>query len=214
MNYTSIRYNVKIIDISKRDVSYHFKRNKCNYILFLICIILSVIISLVLVFESDNYLNLLTSNNKILSLLINGKSKSFSLFFGVLFKYFMPCVIMFLLCLNFYLSKICYLFFMYQFSLFVMTISAVLSMYGLAGVIKSLALIIPVNLLFFADLIFFTVVCMERVELADRTKYFKDGFDRFFFLKLLCSLIVLILIAIIIAFVYPLLIKSSIFYIF
>lgn len=176
--------------------------------------IIAVIVSLVMIFASDNYLNLITSNNKILYSLINGKSEKFKMFFNILFKYFMPFVIAFLLGLNYYLAKLTYLFFAYQFSLFVMTISAMIDVYGFTGIITGLLLVVPVNLIFFVDFVFFSAVCIERAELSSRTKFFKEGFDRYFFIKIMLAILMLILLAFFVAFVFPLVLKSSIFYIY
>lgn len=169
---------------------------------------------MIIVFASDNYLNLLNSNSKILYLMINSKLEKFKIFFNVLFKYFMPYMIVFLLSLNFYLAKICYLFFIYQFSLFLMNVSAIITIYGFSGAIVSLIIILPTNLIFFASLIYFSVICSERVELADRTKYFKEGFDRFFFLRVFCCLVLIILLASVVVFVFPMILKNYTFYIF
>lgn len=164
--------------------------------------------------SSDNYLNLLISKNKNLYPYINGTIHFSEIFFDRIFRFCYPLVIIFVLGLNFYTCILSYVFISYQFVIFIMTISAIINVYMFSGIMISIFFIIPVNLLFFSCLIVMSVICLERSSLANRTKYFKEAYDRCYFSKVALCFLFMAILSLFIAFILPLLLKSAIFFIF
>lgn len=205
---------MKIFNFSTRDFCCHFRKNSGYYYIFLLSIIVSTIIAIVIVLSSDSYLSLLVSKNKNLYNFINGSVKFSEIFFGCLFKFILPLIIILLLGLNYHTSLLSIIFVSYQFAIFVMTITAIIVTYMFSGVLISLFFIIPVNLLFFITIIFLSVVCLERSSYAKKTKYFKEAYDKFYFSKVFLSFAIIICLSLIISVVFPILLKSSIFFIY
>ena len=205
---------MKNLFLTKNDIAYHFKKNSEFYIGFIIVLVLAIIASSIIVISSDGYLNLIVTSNKNFYSLVNGTAVLSEIFWHRFLNFLLPTILVILLGLNFYLALFSYVIVGYQFSIFVFTIFAVIDMYGFAGVINSLLLIIPLNLLFFANLIFLSVVCLERSKLASRYKSFGEGYSEFYFIKVLICLIVCFVLSLVVAFVYPLILKSAIFSIY
>lgn len=205
---------MKLFNIDFRDIGYHFRKNSGYYLTFVCIIFVSLIVGLVIVFSSDGYLSLLVSKNKNLYNYINGTIKFNEIFLRQLIKFLYPIIIILIFGLNFYLCKLCYLFVGYQFVIFIMTISAMISVYTFSAVIVLLLFIIPINIIYFLCLIFVSVVCLERSYYAKRTKYFKEGYNKNYFFKIILAFIIITALVLIISFVFPLLLKSAIFFVF
>ena len=202
------------LSITKNDISYHFKKNREYYILFMIVAFLSIFISYIVIISSDGYLNLIDSKNKTFYSFVNGTACLSELFWSKFISFVVPMLVIVLLGMNFYLSLFSYVLFGYQFSVFIMTIYSIIDIYGFAGVVDSFLLIIPLNLLFFCVMIFLSVTCLQRSRLANRYKYFAEGYDFVYFLKVAICLILCLMLSAIISFVYPLILKSAIFSIY
>lgn len=205
---------MRLLSISYRDFNYHFKKNSGYYYCFLFALVVSLTISIIIVLTSDNYLNLLVSKNKNLYSYINGTVSYTEMFFNNFLKFSLPLVIIFVLGLNYYSSLISYIFVGYQFSIFIMTIVAIINVYLFSGVLTCIFFIIPINILYFVCLVFMSVVCIERSSYANRTKYFKEAMNSFFFSKIFICFLFVLLISILISFVFPLILKSAIFFIY
>lgn len=193
---------------------FHFRQNKTMYFMFLFCVVLGMVLGFVVIFSSDNYLKLLTSESKKLYPYINGTAETMVLFWKGLMSFSLPLLLIALLGINFYLSLLSYVFITYQSSLFILSCGAVIKTYGFSGFFNVLMLMVPVNLLYFCVLIYFSVVCINRSRLALKNKLFGYGFDESFFFSVAVSIVAVVLICVLIFVVYPMFLKNSVFLIF
>ena len=196
------------------DVRFYFKQNRMIYFMFLFCFILGLVLGLVIMFSSDNYLKLLTSENKIMYPFINGTAEKSVLFWKKLLGFSIPLVLLFGLGLNYYISLLSYVFITYQSSLLILSCGAVVKTYGFSGFFNILFVTLPINILYFALLIFFGVTCFVRSKAAHRAKQFIYGFDDEFFFKVMISFILVLVLCICVCVIYPMFLKNSIFLIF
>ena len=200
--------------MSKTDVKFYFKKNSKYYFSFFAVLVFSVAISVVIMLGSDSYLELIVSKNKVLFSFISGGAKLSSVFWGRISSSLFLFLLIFVLGLNYYLSILSYLVVGYQFVIFLLTIYAVINVFYFSGALVCLLILIPLNLLFFLSLIFFSVTCIERSHEAERQKYFKFGFDAIFFSKLAVSLAVNFVLSFFVSYVLPLVLKSAVFTIY
>lgn len=197
------------------DINFYFRENKSYYIAFFMCLIFGIIVGMFVVFSSDTYLDLATSSDKVLFSIINGSSGVGELFWSQLLSFIFPMLIIFLLNLNFYLGLISYIVIAYQSMLFVMSMSSVISIYGISGILNAIFVMLPINLIYLCILIFFGVTCSRRSKEADRYKYFAYGLgDDSFLLKIAIGLISVILLSVLATIIYPLILKNANFIIF
>lgn len=182
--------------------------------MFLFCFVLGLILGLVIMFSSDNYLKLLTSENKIMYPFINGTAEKSVLFWKKLLGFSIPLVLLFGLGLNYYMSLLSYIFITYQSSLLILSCGAVVKTYGFSGFFNILFVTLPINILYFALLIFFGVTCFVRGKAAHKAKQFIYGFDNEFFFKVMISFILVLVLCVCVCVVYPMFLKNSIFIIF
>ena len=71
---------MKLKNFSIYDFKYHFKKNRAIYFMLLFCFFIGVVLGIVVIFSSDNYIKLLTSDNRILYAYINGSAETAVLF--------------------------------------------------------------------------------------------------------------------------------------
>ena len=117
----------------------------------------------------------------------------------------MPLFLIFVLGLNFYLSLFNYLIIGYQSSVLTMSIFAIISTYGLSGILNVLFIIIPINLVYIISLIIFASENLKRSYRANKLKNFTIGYaeDKYIF-ALSISLIGVILICLLGSIIIPL----------
>lgn len=201
--------------ISKYNLKCYLKQNKGRYLCFAFCVLVGVVVGLVIVASSDAYLGLITSDNKVLYSIINGTVKSSELFWRKFMNFIVPVVLIFLLSLNYYLGLLSYLVIGYQSALFVMSVSSIISIYGISGVLNFIFLSLPINSIYILILIHYSVVCLSRAREALHRKQigFKVFDDEFLMHTIACVMLVLILVFAA-TIVYPLFIKNAIFIIF
>lgn len=182
--------------------------------MLLFCFFVGLVIGVVVIFSSDNYIKLLTTENKILYSYINGSAETAVLFWKKLILFFTPLVLIFLLGLNYYLSLLSYIFITYQSTLLILSCGAIIKTYGFSGFFNVLFITMPTNLIYFAVLMFYVATCVVRSKQALKVKMFKSGFDEYFWIKTLIAAILVFLLCLIICLVYPLFLKNSVFIIF
>lgn len=205
---------MKKLNITAFDVKYHFKVNKNLYICFAVFALLGVAIGLGVVFSGDHYLYMLSSNNKILYAYISGTADTIEIFGRKLLSFMVPEILIFLLGLNYYVSFLSYIFVGYQFALFVMTGASLISVYGISGLLNFLLLVLPINLMYFAILVFFAVTCIGRSRVAQQCGRFGYGFDEAFILKAVLSTATIICLTVVACILLPLFLKNANFIIF
>ena len=197
------------------DLKLYLKKHSPMYISFLIFLLVGVLFGVIIGLSSDNYLKLLTKDNKLLFSIINGTVSSASLFWKKLIQFIFPMIIIFLLNLNFYLGIFSGLIIAYQGGLLILTIFAIVSTYGFSGVLNVLFVVLPINILYLGLLIFFASLCLKRSYLAKRNKNFATSLKSGEFLIPLCIAIFGVLFIVFVGVVlYPLILKNAIFFIF
>ena len=205
---------MRLSRFSKRDIHLHFRNNGGYYLAFLLAIITGIILAVVILISNDAYLGLVVSKNKLIYAFINGTASKGSVFFDVLIKFGLPLLTVFILGFNYYFALLSFIVVTYQFSILMLTISAIIKLYYVSGVLVSIFLIIPINLVFFANLIFFSVVCIHRSKSALSQNFFSYGLNKEFFIKLSICFCVILFLAFFVAFLLPILLKSAIFIIY
>lgn len=192
----------------------HFRENSSYYFSFFVCLIIGIIIGIIVVSSSENYLNIMTSKNKLLYSYINGTVSISNLFWNQLYKFLLPLLLIILLGLNFYSSFISFVFITYQASILVLNGAAIISLYGLSGILNFLFIMLPVNLMYFAVMAYFIALIVNRARLAQKYKDFSFGFNRDLFFRLAIAFAIIILMCILTSLIYTLFLKSAIFIIF
>lgn len=200
--------------INQFDVKFHFKQNKKFYIYFSIAGIIGIVLGIIISFVSDSYSNLLTSSNKLIYSMMNGTIDSSVLFWDKFFVFVIPIILFFIFSLNYYLSFFQLLIFIYQATLLILSCSALILTYGFSGVINVLFVTLPINLCYFASLIFCGVTNMARSEQALKYKNFTEGFDEIYLIKTLMVMVFILFICFIACVVYPIILQNVNFIIF
>ncbi len=206
---------MKISRCIKFDIKEYFKNNLSLYISFLIVFLVGVVFGIINSLSSDNYLKILTKENKILYSFINGSIKVGSVFGKYLWKLILPLFLIFVLGLNFYFCLFSYLIIGYQSSVLIMSIFAMVSTYGLSGVLNVLFIMLPINLIYIMALIIFASENLKRSYRAIKLKKFAIGYadDKYIF-SLVVSILCVIIISLFGSIIIPLFLKNAIFLIF
>lgn len=206
---------MKISRCIKFDIKEYFKNNLSLYISFLIVFLVGVVFGIINSLSSDNYLKILTKENKILYSFINGSIKVGSVFGKYLWKLILPLFLIFVLGLNFYFCLFSYLIIGYQSSVLIMSIFAMVSTYGLSGVLNVLFIMLPINIIYIMALIIFASENLKRSYRAIKLKKFAIGYsdDKYIF-SLVMSILCVIIISLFGSIIIPLFLKNAIFLIF
>lgn len=194
----------------KEQFCFHFKDNLYRYIIIFASCILAVAVGIYLAVCGFSYSSLLTSADKNLFGYISGTAEYGSIFWSRFLSLLLCLVLIF--CFNIVRETafLNYAYLAYQMCLVVLSSSAIISLYGLSGILNVIFFVAPINIINFLILSFVSVVSMERASYA---KKFRVGFFASFkecsYWKkfLLCFVIIFILCAIY-SFVLPLLLKS------
>ncbi len=206
---------MKLINFNKPDLKHYFKLNSIWYVSFFITVIVGLLVGIIISLSSDSYLKILSSENKVLYNVINGTLTFGEQFWKRLMSGILPLVIIFLLSLNYYSGLLSFVYICYQSSLLSMCSSALISVYGLSGVLNVVLLVLPLNLLYLCVIIFYTTTCLSRSYFAKRYKQFSYNFnDHCFWIKILAGFFCILVLSLITAGVIPMIIKSTIYVIF
>ncbi len=206
---------MNINKLSTYDIKFYLKRHSWVYVSFLALLLVGVVFGVFVGMSSDSYLKILNKDNKILYSIINGIFSSGAFFGKKLIQLLTPMIIIFLLNFNFYTGLLSYLIVAYQGGLLTLTIFAMVSSYGISGVLNVMFIIIPINLLYIAVMIFFASVCKERSKLAcDNKNVFFGIKSKEFILFNLISVGLVFVIVFAGVIVFPFVLKNAIFVIF
>ncbi len=182
---------------------------------FLIFLLLGIVIGIIIATTSDSHLSLLTASDKVFYDYVNGKvgfSKQVS---RLIFSTMILDVIFFILSLNYYLSYLTYLVIAYQGSLMFLSVTAVIAEYSFRGVLMTIFLSLPVNIIIFVFSIIFASVCVSRSFVAHKNKSFSYGLNnKNFWISLIGLLLLNIAMSFIISFLFNIILRSRIFIIF
>ncbi len=201
-----------IFDRYKYDLKIHLKNNFWVYFLIAFIMIVGVIFGFILAFSGNDYVDLLSSTDKNLFEYINGSAELSSIFFSRLLSLLLFMFIIFVTSLSVYTTTISIIIMGYQCLLLVLSCFAVIDLYGISGVINSLLLIIPINLINLLVMAFFCGTCVSRVMVAHKFKMkFGDSCKYInFYSPVVFSIIVTFVICLISSVILPLIIKSFI----
>ena len=197
-----------------QDLKFYLKKNTKLYICFFVLFFIGVLAGIVIALSGDSYLKILNKENKILYSLINGTLSGGAIFWKNFISLCMPLIVIFVLSFNFYLSVLGFLIVAYQGSILTLTIFALVSTYGVSGVLNSLFLILPINLLYVFIMIFFAVLCFNRSCDLKNNKSLIFKLKQNFIYGLVGVFFCVLLISFIGSIIIPIILKSAIFVFF
>lgn len=193
----------------------HFKQNASFYLGFLSAFVIGIVIGLVVAFSTDTYINILVSSNRVLHLYINGTAHIGTIFARQFFSFLLPMLLIFLLNLNIYSGLLSFIIVTYQSALMVLSSAALIVIYGSFGVLDSLLLMLPINIVYLFALSNFSVTCINRSLGAKRYKNFAYDFNNGeFWLKISLAIILVFLDTVLCSVIYPIFLKNAIYVIF
>ena len=196
------------------DLKYFFQKNKRIYLCFLFFFLIGIIIGIVVAFSSDSYVSLLNTKDKVFYDYVNGKADFSKETIKLVLSFLVYQGIVFLLNLNFYSGLFSYILTAYQSSLMFLSLTALISSYGFGGVVATIFLIVPVNLILISANILFSGICVERSYNALKFRHFSHGFDKEFWLIISFFVIFGILFSYLITFIFVVVLRRRIFIIF
>lgn len=181
----------------------------------MIFFLIGIVVGIIIATSSDSYLSLLTTSDKVFFDYVNGKANFSKQTMKIVLSSLFLEIIFFVLCLNFYSGLLSFLVVGYQSSIMFLTISAVISEYGFRGVMMSLFLALPVNLVVIISNIIFAGLCFSRTCLSFKVKRFSYGFDNSnFWISILSLAVFNIVFSFLINFIFTIVLRSRIFTIF
>lgn len=186
----------------------YIKANKRQYLIVAVLIIVGMILGV--------YLNLggfiddivFTATDLNLAEIIVGEVKGFTLFFKNLWALVLPACLIFLMFTNKYTKFLSYVYMAYQGLLLGASITTIISEGGIAGVLNSLIIILPINLMNLFVLMSVLVVS-ERCQSLRRSNHLKFSYSiKIFFTKFMVCLMGALFSSFVYGFIYPLLLKT------
>lgn len=208
-----IEYNVKLKNLAI-DIKYYFQKNKKIYSFFLFFFFIGLLVGIVIAFSTDSYVSLLTTKDKIFYDYVNGKADFGKETMKLILSFLVFQGVVFLLNLNFYSGMISFLLTAYQSALMFLSISALISSHGFGGVLITIFLIFPVNLVLVATNIIFSAFCVSRSFGALKMKKFSYGFDKKFWGVIIAFILFGIAFSYLINIIFMIVLKRRFFIIF
>ena len=140
--------------------------------------------------------------------IIVGEVSGFTLFFKNLWALVLPACLIFLMFTNSYTKFLAYVYMGYQGLLLGASVTSVISESGIAGVLNSLIIILPINIMNLFVLMSVLVVSL-RCQLMRRANHLKFTYSiKIFFTKFMLCLVGAIFSSFVYGFIYPLLLKT------
>lgn len=197
------------------DAKCYAKKRLAIYITFVVLFLIGILFGVINGLASDNYLKFLTKENKVLINFINGTAATSKIFWNKLSLFILPLIIIFSLGFNIYLSLLSFIYIAYQGAILTLSIFAIISTYGVSGVLNVLFITIPINLIYIAILIIFSTACFERAKAVQKNKMLFYGIKDHEFVAVITACVVAVLLLCIIgAILLPIFLKNAIFIIF
>ena len=196
------------------DLKYYFQKNKKIYLFFLFFFLLGIIAGIIISFTSDSYLALLTTKDKVFFDYVNGKADFGKESTKMILNFLLFQGIAFLLNLNYYSGLLGYFLISYQSSMMYLSLSALIAQHGFIGILTTLFLILPVNIVLIGTNMLFSGFCLIRSYNALKYKKFTYGFDKKFFLILLLFFVFEIVFSYLVTFLFVLVLRRRYFIIF
>ena len=205
---------MKLVDYFD-DLKIFLSKNKRRLILFCCFIMLGLIIGFIFILNSNSYLLLLKSEDKILLDYIAGLVNFGKQITRFMFKVLGILLVIFALNFNFYLGRLSYLIVSYQSMILCLSTAAICTQFGIKGLLITLTIIVPINIIVLALVVLFALVCCNRSELAMKSKDFCFDFNnRFFWINLAVILLVLFVVAVAVCVILFLIFRFGLFILF
>lgn len=203
------------LNFSIYDIGYFFKKNQKIFIFFMIFFLIGIVAGIIIASSSDSYYSLLTTSDKVFFDYVNGKANFSKQTMKIIISSLFLELIFFVLNLNFYSGLLSFLVVGYQSAIMFLSISAVITEYGFRGVLMSLFLSVPVNLVILTSNIIFAGLCFSRAQLALKTKRALYGFDNSrYWLSVISLIIFNVVFSCLINVIFSIILRSRIFIIF
>lgn len=203
------------LNFSMYDIEYFFKKNQRIIFFLIVFLVLGLAVGIIITVTSDSYLSLLVSGDKTFFDYVNGKANFSKQTMRLIMSLLILNFIIFILNLNFYSGLFSFLIISYQSSLAFLSITAVISEYGFRGILISLLMILPINLINLLISMLMTCICFSRVCLTIKNKQRFYGLsDRRFWLVILILCLVCVVFACGVNIFLTLILRSRIFVIF
>lgn len=163
--------------LSISDIKYFFDKHKRFLFWLIVFCVIGFLAAIIISISSSSYLNILNSTDKNFYDYVKGNIDLGKQTYALIFKNLVFQLIIFLLCLNYYSGLVSFLFLSYQSANLLLLVIAVIGEFGFGGVLVSLLLILPINLINLTCNLIFTSVCLERSKNALRFRQFSFGFN-------------------------------------
>ena len=196
--------------LSPSVIKKYVKSNNRSYLISLLVVLVGMILGV--------YLNLggliddiiFSATDVSLSEIIVGEISGVSLFFKNFGVLLISSLIIFLLFTNNFTKLLAFVYLGYQGLLLGATITTVIAESGIAGILNSLVIIIPINAMNFFVLISVLVVCSKCLNLRKSQHLSFFHAIKIFFTKFLVCMIGAVVCSLIYGFIYPILLKTMI----
>ncbi len=188
----------------------HFKDNAVRYYLILFSVLLGFVVGIILSLSGFSHTSLLKVSDKTLLEFISGTAAYSDIFLSRLISIVCLVLIIFVFNLVHHTAFLNYLLIGYQACLVVLVANAVISIYGVVGIINSFVILIPINILNIFTYSYLTCICMKRAsDSHNLNSTFGEGFkNSSFWIEFTFALIILFVFCMIYSFVLPFFIKS------
>lgn len=188
----------------------HFKENSFRYVLIIVSCAVGVCLGIYFAVSGFSYVSLLTSGDKNMFGYISGTAEYGSIFWSRFLSLFLCVVLIF--CFNIIRETafLNYFYLAYQMCLIVLSASAIITVYGLYGIINVILFVVPINLVNFCLLSYLSVLSMDRAYFwkSFRTTFVSSFKEVSYVKKFLITLSLLFVFCIVYSFVFPLILKS------
>lgn len=198
------KYSVKL------NIKNHLKDNAFRYYLILFASIVGLSLGIYFAISGFSYSNLLTSADKNMFAYIAGTASYGSIFWSRLLSLMVCVLLIFVFNIISETAFLNYIYLAYQFCLIVLSSSAVITMFGLSGVLNTIFFMLPINLINYGLICYMSVISMQRSYLAKKYGItFASSFkETSYFKKFIFAFLIVFVFCVIYSFVYPLVFKS------
>lgn len=194
----------------KNYIYLHFKENVTRYYLILFSSLIGIVIGIILSLNGFSHTSLLKITDKTLIDFIAGTVNYGDIFLSSVVKNTCIILIIFVFNLVWQTAFLNYVLICYQTSLVVLVANAIMSLYGISGIINSALIIFPLNLLYIMIYSYLACICMKRAsDCRSLNLPFGAGFKNVgFWAEFAAALIMLFVFSLIYSFILPIFIKS------
>lgn len=188
----------------------HFRENALYYFFAGVFALIGLGVGLYISLTGYKYTALLSSPDRNMFAYITGTAPYTSIFYSRLLNIFISIIIVFVLSLTKYTAVLGYVFLSYQMALVVLTSAALITLYGLTGILNVVLFVVPINLINIVLLTFGLEVGLERARAMSnfRLKFSESFKETDFFFKFMIFVISMIAVCLVNSFILPIFIKS------